>query len=148
AIGVVKDALNPDDFAQAVALGLDVNGVRTTLEEQLAALEAAHDEAEERNAAAKEEQRRTADLLRSEGQLSRNAIGRVSEKTEAMRATAERQRLDAISSDSAMLGTLHQIRDKNAKIAVTVNTSITVSAAAMNKQLTSYRESSGSGGFI
>ncbi|MCC6619510.1 MAG: phage tail tape measure protein, partial [Chloroflexi bacterium] len=41
AIGVVKDALNPDDFAQAVALGLDVNGVRTTLEEQLAALEAA-----------------------------------------------------------------------------------------------------------
>lgn len=148
AIGVVKDALNPDDFAQAVALGLDVNGVRTTLEEQLAALEAAHDEAEERNAAAKEEQRRTADLLRSEGQLSRNAIDRVREKTEAMRATAERQRADAASSDASMLGYLAAIRDKATRINLTVNTSITVSAAALNKQLTSYRESTGSGGFI
>lgn len=68
--------------------------------------------------------------------------------TDETNAVLDYMRRDALSSDSAMLGTLHQIRDKNAKIAVTVNTSITVSAAAMNKQLTSYRESTGQGGFI
>lgn len=41
AIQAVRDGLDPDNFAEGVALGLDVNGVRTTLEEQLAKLEAA-----------------------------------------------------------------------------------------------------------
>jgi len=40
-IDVIQNALNPTDIGQKIALALDVNGVRTTLEEQLAALKAA-----------------------------------------------------------------------------------------------------------
>lgn len=163
AIAAVQDALDPDDFAQAVALGLDVNGVRTTLEEQLAALESELAVVQERNRAAKEEQLRTVDQLRSEGQLSRDAIGRVSEKTEAMRATAERQRADAASSDAVMLsrqseaiaavratqGPLSTIAAKDFSPTVNVFTSVAVTLQEwQRKQISSIRANSGSGGFI
>jgi hypothetical protein len=39
AIAIIEDQLNPDDFGASVALALDVNGVRSTLEGQKADLE-------------------------------------------------------------------------------------------------------------
>lgn len=148
AIEVVQDALNPDDFAQSIALGLDVNGVRSTLEEQLSALQSAHADAKAASDAAKAELLRNADTLRSEGDMSRAAIDRVRQTQEQTRQTAERQRLDAAAADISMLGTLSQIRDKATRIDLTVNTTVNVSAAQVQNQISSYRKSSGSGGFI
>jgi len=148
AIEVVQDALNPDDFAESIALGLDVNGVRSTLEEQLGALQAAHADAVTASDAAKVALLANADTMRNEGDMSRAAIDRVRATQEQTRQSAERQRLDAAAADASMLGTLAQIRDKATKIDVTVNTTVNVSAAQVQNQIASYRKSSGSGGFI
>lgn len=122
--------------------------MRSTLEEQLSALQSAHADAKAASDAAKAELLRNADTLRSEGDMSRAAIDRVRQTQEQTRQTAERQRLDAAAADISMLGTLSQIRDKATRIDLTVNTTVNVSAAQVQNQISSYRKSSGSGGFI
>lgn len=131
AIDVIQDQLQPEDFGAQIALALDINGVRTTLESELATLQEARGSLSE------------VERMTSEGRSTAGEQLRV----------AQAQRAEAAVSDANMLAAAQRTAAaseitsrKNPNVNVHVNTAVSINNFTRVQQSSTYNQYDNSAG--